>query len=320
MKRRRLRRGGLIPIAAAVALSARAEVADYLYRLSDFSGPVLYELPRMAVDRESGELIVAGAETVRIFGPTGMAVHEFEHDAESLGALHDIAALAGGEMLLLTRSWMPSDEPNPTLLTRCDFRGKPKETLAITGLPEGWTDFAPEVLRIRAGRRYVASLNGRKVAEIDPAGAFVEGWDLGRLLGAGGARGTDLDLGGFDVDPAGRFVVTAPVLGFGYRVAPGGQVESFGNSGSARGAMGIAKGVAVSDDGWILVADILNQLVLVFDERLEFAGDFPSRRGGPEHLAGPATLAAAPDGRVFVGEIGERGIAVFRLSRAEKDP
>jgi hypothetical protein len=286
--------------------------ATFLYRLSDFGGPVELNLRNMAPDRERGELLVVDGETIRIFGPSGMAVYEFEHDAEERGSLVDAVPLEGGDILVLSRNWDPKTGDGHPLLTRCDYRGRPGASTEITGLPEALAGFVPDVIRSRGGRLFLVSLSRCQVVEIDTAGRFVESWDLAGALGRGESSVTDLEIAGFDVDSAGRFYVSLPVIGLGFRIAPDGTAESFGESGAGQGTMGVAKGIAVTDRGWVLVADILNQLVMVFDEQLRFVGDFPHAPRGHERLAGPVALAVDGD-RVYVGEIGDRGVAVFRL-------
>jgi hypothetical protein len=122
---RRWQRIGGVGLALAVALGiARAEpTVTYLYRLSDFSGTVAFELPRLAPDDESGEVLVAEVGTVRVFGPSGMAVHEFEHDQTERGFIIDVDCSGGriavlgrdgsGCQLLLSPGWKTGERRYP---------------------------------------------------------------------------------------------------------------------------------------------------------------------------------------------------------------
>jgi hypothetical protein len=313
--RRRPRRFSLALLVPLLACGiARGDVSvTFLYRLSDFGGRVDLNQPALAPDREHGELLAVQGSTVRIFGPSGMVVHEFEHDREERGALSGVAALEGGDILLLARHWDPETGQTHPLLTRCDYRGTPRESFGIEGLPEHLGDFFPDVMRVRGGRLFLAGLSRGWVVETDLDGRFRQAWDLIRLLGDEETREVDLELADFDVDAAGTFYVTVPAVGVGYRVPPGGPPEPFGEGTSGRGALGVARGVAVTDRGWVLVADILNQLVLVFDENLRFLTDFPRSGRGQERLLGPVSVVVDGD-RVYVGEVGERGVAVFLIA------
>jgi hypothetical protein len=286
----------------------------YLYRLSDFSGPVLYDYPVLAPDRERGEILVAETDTIRVFGPSGMAVYEFEHDARERGPLLDVAVLENGDIVMLTHTPNTGATASRPVLLFCNFRGEPRAALELRDLPGAFAGFLPGVLRARGDRLYLASLTQKLAVATTVEGRFLQGWDLAAVLGFPPRNARDIEFGGFDVDGHGNLLVTVPVEGLGYRVSQEGRVAAFGNPGSGRGSLGVARGVAATDQGYILVADILNQLVAVFDGDLNFVTELPTGREGPQTLLGPVSVAAGAGGRVYVGEIGQRGVAVFQLA------
>jgi hypothetical protein len=299
---------------AGAALAAGSLSATYLYALSDFSGPVSYEQPILAADPARSELFVAESDTVRVFGPSGMLVHEFEHDRERLGPLIDLACLPSGDVLILSRA--PQRVPGDVrgLLTRATYRGEPRTTTEIQGLPAAFAGFFPEVVRARGERLYLASLSERRVVATDLDGRFIEGWDLLAAFGTPAKQRGDMELAGFDVDRAGNFLVTAPLVGQGYRIGQRGGVTAFGDPGSGPGSLGIARGIVATDGGLVVVADLLNRRLVVFDADLGFVTELPAGPRAPELFVGPVALAANPGGRVYVGEIGQRPISVFELN------
>ncbi|HKQ61601.1 MAG TPA: hypothetical protein VJS92_09920 [Candidatus Polarisedimenticolaceae bacterium] len=310
-----MRLRALVVLCAILASSiVRAETsATFLYRLSDFSGPVPYEYPQLAPDTGRGELLVAESDVVRVFGPSGMLVYEFVHDHDRLGPLLDAAVLEDGDVVLLSRAPMVKPGDVRALVTRCDFRGEPRRTFELQDVPEEFAGFFGETLRVRGDRLYFASLSQKRIVVTDLDGRFQRGWDIAATLGLTPKKARDIELGGFDVDRQGNLYVTAPALGQGYRLSPQGVVAPFGDPGSGPGALGIAKGVAVTDTGWIVVSDLLNQVLVVFDPALNPAASFPAAGEGAQALTAPVAVAAGREGLIYVGEMGQKAIAVFQL-------
>ncbi len=309
-----LRASGILAaaIAAAEAVAAEPVRISYLHRLSDFSGPVPCSEVQLWVDRARGEVYVGEGDVVRLFNASGMEIHEFQHDV-ALGTILSLAVDEDGDVLVLSAAPAGDGPGVRPLLSRYDYRGRLRATFGLSGMPDSFGGFAPNVLVVRDGRLVLASRSQMKAGVFDGDGAFEYGWDLAELAGIPPEEREGLELGGFAVDGAGRLLFTVPAHFRAYAVSPGEPARSFGKPGSGPGSFGVPAGIAATPEGLLLVADRLRNVVLVFDRNLTFLAEFGHRTGKPGSLVRPGGLAAGEGGRVYVSQLGKQGVSVFTV-------
>jgi DNA-binding beta-propeller fold protein YncE len=302
---------GLLAIGAAVLLpapvGAQAVRGSYIYTLSSFTGSVRQDFSRVTVDRERNEVYVLYQNVVRVFNPSGMEVYQFGDDLE-LGHIVDVAVDERGDILLL------SYRDSKPAIVRCDYRGRPQAEVALKGLPGAFADFAPNRMVYRREEIALASTMGLTIVIADRNGSFKKGYDLFTLFELEEKDRGNVELGGFSVDGDGNVLMTAPVLFRAFVLSPDGKLDAFGKPSSAPGGFNIVAGIARDSKGNFLVVDRLKGSVLVFNRKFAFVTQFASRGYKPGELAFPDDLAIDPQDRVYVTQVGRRGVSVFKLT------
>ena len=283
-----------ISIAFALALIAAkpawcAARAAYLYSLSDPSVRADYGAAGLSWDRVNSELYIASPTSVGVFSDSGMMVHSFAGDA-SAGAPVGVAPLESGEMVVLAVA------EGSTALWRCNFRGEP---VVRIDLPAGFASFGGNLLAAAAGKLYLANSQTLQVLVLGLDGKKIAFHDLGSQLGFDEAKRSENDIRGFSVDRAGNIYFTIPTQFLAFVASPQGNVRSFGMRGSTPGKFSVVSGIAADDEGHIFVSDVLRAVVMVFDARFRFLGEFGYRGNGPENLVGPSTVVVG-NGRLYV--------------------
>ena len=142
---------GLLTIALLVLPAIPAsgpQGAAFQYRLANFSGPVLSQWARLAVDPERNEIYALSPREndVRIFDQHGMEVFAFEGFVSS----RDIAAGDDGDILILTKRYKTST------IHRCNYRGEKISEITLQNVPEAFSEVAPDRLVYRRGLLYLA--------------------------------------------------------------------------------------------------------------------------------------------------------------------
>ena len=96
---------------------------------------------------------------------------------------------------------------------------------------------------------------------------------------------------------------------YGERGVPGNDTNHYGSP----------QDVAFMPDGRILIADgLLNNRVIIYDNEMNYLGEFGSQGDGPGQFNTIHSLAVGPEGRVFVTDrSGKNGVNLFR---ATEDP
>ncbi len=289
--------------------SAGGLESDYLFRLSDMNGSISMSWPTLSYDAEARELFVNDRTLgeVRVFRDSGMQVQTFGQD-EAFGTILDVAVQDDGDLLVL--GW----KDRRSVVVHCDFRGEPREVLALEGVPASFAkDFFPVAMRLVGGRVYLADKATLKVLVTDERGAYQASYDFVHLLKVPPKKLADARMTGFNVDRAGNVLFTIGPLFTAYIVSPAGEIRSFGTRGSAPGKFNIVGAIATDERGYIFVTDILRAVVMVFDPALSFVGEFGYRGDQPENLVAPTDVAVAR-GRVFVSQGAARGVSVFRVA------
>jgi len=161
---------------------------------------------------------------------------------------------------------------------------------------------------------YLLDSRGLRVAVTDANGLFQNGYDLGSLAGIKENERDGTDIGGFSVDSEGNMLFTIPVKFAAFVFFPDGEIIRFGKPGGAPGKFNNIGGIVADDRGYYYVADKLKSAILVFDKDLQFQLEFGYRGFRPENLNSPKELALDSEGRLYVSQLGNRGISVFQIT------
>jgi DNA-binding beta-propeller fold protein YncE len=312
----------LIPLARPASGEIKAV---YLYNLSDFSGTIPYSSPRISIDALRKEVYVISGDIIRVFNDTGMEIYSFGADLD-VGILVDAAVDEGGNIYVLSYSY----ERKGPIITFCNFRGEPLSEVTVTNVPAEFQGFVPNRLVYRNGTIYLVSSSVMKVIMTDRKGAFKSGADLFSLMDIKpekksmrrGGKGKEAEevkrenygIAGFYVDHEGNMLFTSPVTALAYIVSPDLKVESFGKRGGAPGKFSVPRGIVRDRSGNYIVSDILKCVVMVFDRNFDFLIEFGYRGLMPGNLIGPTDMAIDDNSRLYVTQLMERGVSVFKLT------
>lgn len=294
---------------ASLALAAHATPAaanvSYLHSLSDTNGKLSLDTARLSYDAAHAEIWVVSGGVARVFNASGMELYSFGNDPE-LGLPRAVVGLEDGDLAVL------SNAEEGWRLIRCNFRGEPKERIQLSGVPDGFIDdFNPTKLLYSGGKLYVVCLTSMKVLVVSPGGSTTAALDLAKMAELESAR-ADMGLGGFSVDRDGSLLFTIPVKFAAFIVSPSGEVQRFGQKGSAPGKFQVVAGIGRDAAGNVFVSDVLKSTVIMFDRQLNFVTEFGFRGRKPSNLVGPAEMIVA-DKRVYVGQRALRGVSVFEV-------
>jgi len=296
---------------AGLAIDVHAEVqTSFLYRLSNFSGPVASNWAEISVDEARDEIYVTDslAGIIRIYNDRGMEIYRFGDDLSSGSLLLAAAARNDGNILVLTRK---SSENSIVL---CNFRGEFLSELALQDFPEDFSGFSPTDMVYRNGQLYLLDNNLLQLAVTDPNGRFITGYDLGALLEIDAQKREATQLGGFSVDHDGNIFFTVPVLFSAFKLSPDGKLAGFGKPGSAPGRFNNVGGIVADEEGFVYVADRLKSAVIIFDKNFKFINEFGYRGRRPDNLIAPNELELDPAGRLYVSQLASIGVSVFKIT------
>jgi hypothetical protein len=283
-----------------------------LYTLSNFSGPVPYDLVRLAVDRENGEILILNPreKDIRVFNGTGMEIYRTSPYMD-LGAPVDLAVQADGNINLLVMNG------NKYTIYRCNYRGEPVSEVVLTGIPQELSDMRPSRILWNNGLLYLVDLDWLKVAVFDNSGQFTRGYMIDDILELEGQQANESSMFGFTVDREGNLLFTIPVNFSAYRVSPDGEVASFGDSGSSPGQFSVVSGIATDDRGNIFLTDRRRSVVMVFSPDLKFLYEFGYRGSRMGNLIVPDDIVLDGTGKVYVAQMRKRGVQVYRVTLAD---
>lgn len=299
----------VLAASALVAASAEAQAVkgSYVYTLSSFTGAIPYNHSRLAVDRGRNEVYVLYQNTIRVFNESGMEVYRFGDDLD-VGQLVDVAVDDRGDVLLLAyRDSKPS-------IIRCDYRGRVQAEIALQGLPREFARFAPNRMVFEHAQLFFASSMGLTLIIADRSGTFTKGYDLFRLFELEERDRGAVELSGFSVDREGNVLMTVPVLFRAFVLTPDGTLQSFGKAGGAPGRFNIAGGITRDSKRNFVVVDKLKGAVLVFNPKFDFVTQFAAYGKKPGELTFPDEVVIDNGDRVYVTQMGKRGISVFKLA------
>ena len=301
-------------LAAPAAMAAAPPSPSYLYRLSDFNGPIPYNDVQLLADRAHDEVDALYGNQVRVFNGAGMQVYEFTHPS-ALGSPSDLAVDEEGDVFLLVAYPSAPSTARGWGIDRCDDRGELLATLPLSGLPEDLSTLHGDRLFYRQGRLFVLSRDQLRLAVFDTAGGYIKAYDLVPLLGLKDVDRFKNDILGAAMDREGRLLLTVPTLFRAFVVDLDGETRSFGRPGTVGGAFGVASGIAADDDGNLYVADRGRGVVMIFDPQFAFLREFGDE-AGPGGLTRPTDLVLGNDAKLYVTQTRDRGVAIFRLDSA----
>lgn len=306
--RRRRHAFTLFVVASSLVVSvtnAFAQVsAGYLYTLSSFAGRLRYDWVRVHADEERNEIYVIYQDLIRIYNPSGMEIFSFGDDLD-LGHVLDALVDRNGDIILL------SYKNSRTIITRCNFRGVPVETIEVKNLPPG-LEFEANRMISRNGLVYFVSLRAARVIITDTNWEFRQTIDFLSLL-EGGEK-TESEMNGFAVDQEGNIFFTMPTMFRVFKFSMDGKLSSFGKPGSAAGRFGVIAGIATDSHGNLLVVDKLKCVVMAFDKDFNFLIEFGYRGARPQNLIVPDDIAIDSRDRLYITQGRKRGVSVFALT------
>jgi hypothetical protein len=101
---------------SSITLEAQPVRGNYLYTLSNFTGPIPYSWPRVVVDEKRNEIYVLYQNFIRVFNENGMEIYRFGDDLD-LGHIVDVAIDWDGNIFLLSYKDKGSGQGNELTVT-----------------------------------------------------------------------------------------------------------------------------------------------------------------------------------------------------------
>lgn len=325
-----------VALTVLIATVAQAQTsASYLYRLSDFSGPVSSLWARLAVDQSKGEIYTLNQSNsvIQIFNETAMQVFDCGEDL-GLASAVDIAAAENGELFVLYRSPARS-------IKHLNFRGELMNEIRITGKERQQIDFTPTYIDYQAGNLYLADAEKMQIWTISTAGDVLSTYDFRKqieqrirtAMKVDGIRESQIkrledklaalkgaDLTGFSVDAKGTIFFTIAPLFSAFRATASGDLAEFGTPGGAPGKFGVIASISADDNGNIYVSDRLRCVVLIFDKEYNFLTEFGYRGEQPNNLVVPDDIAIDDrNNKVYVAQAANLGVSVFSIKHTAGD-
>jgi len=289
------------------AVQAQVETS-FLYRLSNFSGPVPSNWATISIDETRDEVYVTDSQAgiIRVYNDRGMEVYRFGEDLNA-GMVLSAAARNDGNILVLTRNASRSS------IVICNFRGESLAQLALQNFPPDFADFSVTDMVYRDTRLYLLDNDTLRLVVTDSNGFFLSAHDLGALLEIEEKKRIATQIGGFSVDRYGDIFFTVPVLFSAFKLSRDGQLAGFGKPGSAPGRFNVVGGIVADDQGYIYVADRLKSAVLIFNREFKFLYEFGYRGRKPDNLIAPNDLGLDAEGRLYVSQLASIGVSVFKI-------
>jgi hypothetical protein len=124
----------------------------------------------------------------------------------------------------------------------------------------------------------------------------------------------DWEMGDFSVDKEGNILFTIPVAGNVFKLTPDLQLTLIGRRGGGPDKFGIPAAIIADDDGNILVSDVLQSVVKIFDKDMNYIGVFGGRHSGQDALFSPRGLVLDKQNRLYVSQTERAGVSVFQLT------
>lgn len=280
---------------------------QYLHHLSTWTGEVRISWPRLAFDRRNHELLMVDSGKLRFFIPSGMEVFRINEGWE-LGQIMAAAALPDDTLALLVKQ----EGRIFPLIT--NFRGDPLGEVPVRGLPWSGEDaFVPSTLLSSEGLLYLVDQSRLRLAVLTPQGELKRAVDLREIVGED-TKGGDLEIRGVSVDAGGTVMFAIPSRFRVHLLDPASKLAVFGQKGDKLGRFNVVVAVAADDDGVLYTSDVLKGTVQVFDRDFNYV-DAVKGQASREARLGAVGEIVVGDGRLYVSQGGQRGVAVFAISK-----
>jgi hypothetical protein len=278
---------------------------QYLHHLSTWTGDLRLSRPRLSYDRWNHELLLVESGKLRFFIASGMEVYRLNEGYE-LGQVVDAAPQRDGSLVLLVKQ----DRRVFPLLT--NFRGEPQGEVPLHALPwRGEGAFSPSIMVSNDGLLYLLDQSTMRLAVVTPEGELKRAVELRELVGED-EKGGDFELRGLSVDTRGDLLFVIPSRFKVHRFNAEGRLEGFGQKGDKPGRFNVVVAAAADDDGVIFVSDPLKGTVQVFDRDFKFVDAIKGSAARDSRL-GAVNEVVVGDGRLYVSQGGNRGVAVFAI-------
>jgi hypothetical protein len=296
--------------------ATRAELrVRHEYNLSDFTGTIPYNYASLHVDREFDEIYVTYQNVTRIFNASGMEIFSFG-DPDP-GVVTVDLTVVDGEIYSLIRRYRRDEGQAQYAIEHRNYRGELRAIHEVVGLPADGPTLGADRIFQHDGELLIVDKANKRVVKTDLTGRVVRVLDLAKLLGVPDEKQQTSQIFGFSVDTDGTMLLTVPVLFRAYLISPDGDVRAFGKGGSVPGSFGVAAGIARDEAGRVYVADRQRSVVMVFDANLRFVTEFGYRGRKPENLIRPGDLAIGNNGTVYITQLLNRGVAVFKVTDSD---
>lgn len=301
-------------IMATTVIPASGITVSHLHKLANFSGAIPYNGATIAADRHNDEVYVLYQNFVRVYNKSGMEIYGFGNDP-ALGWMRDIAVDEKGDIFILSHGGPIAGTDRPTYhIVRCNYRGEARESFTLTDLPPDYSHILPQRVIYRDGGFVFVNLTQLLAVQTDKKGVFRKGFNFADLLEIPEKDRPNTEIFGFSVDGRGNMLFTIPVLFQAFRVSPEGKVSSFGKGGSAPGMFGVVSGIVADDHGNYLVSDSQRNVVMIFDPAFRFITEFGYYGTKPQNLVRPRDIALGNSGKLYIVQLGNRGVSVFSVN------
>jgi hypothetical protein len=290
--------------------------ASFQYLLSNFSGPVPSQWARLDFDPQRQEVYTLnqGVNDVRIYNPQGMEIFAFGTDGDLVSAA-DIASGDDGTIYVLARDFRNNG------IQELNYRGEPESVITLNDLPQQFQGFSPYRMEYQDGHFYLLDSSALSIIICSADGTFQQGHALTSELNniadeqdPEKQKTLGIEISGFGIGADASIYFTTPTLFSAFRINPDGSLDTFGTPGSGPGKFGVVSGIAADNQGNIYVADRLRSVVMIFDSKFIFLGEFGYRGDRAGDMLVPDDLVIDQAGnRVFVSQAAHKGVGVYRV-------
>ncbi len=199
---------------------AHAVNVTFMYTLSDFTGPIIYDGATVYVDGARNEVYVVSKGIVKVFNDNGMEIYRF-NDGDELGAISSLDFDQQGDIYALSYKYGYLQASYNIL--RCNYRGEIQSTIEIKGVPSSFKDFMPRYMAYRDRKFYLADPSSLRIVVTDMSGQVQKSFDLISILELKESDRQDTEMGGFSVDKDGNMLFTTPTLFSASVLSPDGK-------------------------------------------------------------------------------------------------
>ena len=245
-------------------------------------------------DLENNEVYVVdtGNSCVRVFGKEGMQIFQFGQNGALKSPL-DIVVNSLGDMLVL------QSISGNRAIDVFDFRGKHISRLELTGLPEGETCRAEDMVIDSRDNIYLSDSTHGCIYAFDAEGHF----RFKILPGMSEKEREEVVFGKMAIDKRDRLSLPVSTLGIVLVYdSEGNAVMNFGIKGGGPGKLAFPVDVAIDKHGHFLVLDKLRHCLSVYNKDGRYLAEFGGMGTRPGWFFYPSSLEIDRYGRIYVSQ------------------